>query len=221
MTCASCQPQTPARILLAVQRPLLRRGLLDWLGERYPWADVEVVEDMDRLLPALQQRRQQLLLAEAAVLARLPIPVALLPRVLLVGAGMGIGHPSRPERMAFCAEIGEAADESTLGTALERAIGCDRPHATHCAGDACALRVSLRPAALGLSARELEVFQRLGTGDAPREIATALGLSVKTVEHYRARIKDKLALRDSREPLEFAVLWLRGIVSRPSQLRGH
>lgn len=220
MTCLSCQLPAPARIALAVQRPLLRRGLLAWLGERYPRAEVEVVGEITQLVPTLQQRRPLLLLTEPWVLNRVPIPAALLPRVLLLGPGTQVGSPPRTERVPVCAQIGEGLDESALGVALGQAIGCERPHATHCASDACELRTRLQPAALGLSARELEVFQRLGAGEAPREIAAALGLSVKTVEHYRAQIKDKLALRDSRELLEFAVLWLRGLASRPSQLRG-
>ncbi|WP_176764127.1 helix-turn-helix transcriptional regulator [Aquimonas voraii] len=203
-----------------MQRPLLRRGVLAWLDERFPQAEVEVVEDISQLLPALQLRRPRLLLTEAWVLSRVAIPPALLPRVLLLGPGPQVCMPPRPEHLAFCAQIGDGLDESTLCVALEQAIGCERPHAIHCASDACELRIRLQPATLGLSAREMEVFQRLGAGEAPREIAAALGLSVKTVEHYRAQIKDKLALRDSRELLEFAVLWLRGLASRPSQLRG-
>ena len=220
MACASCQPRTPARILLAVQRPLLRRGLLAWLSENHPRAEVEVVQEPHLLLAALQESRPQLLLTEARVLTQVPIPEGLLPRVLLLGPGFSVAGLQRHESSAFCAQINDGLDEPALRLALERVLSCEREHAARCASDACELRVGLQPATLGLSARELEVFQRLGAGEAPREIAAALGLSVKTVEHYRAQIKDKLALRDSRELLEFAVLWLRGLASRPSQLRG-
>lgn len=219
MTCGSCQPRTPARILLAVQRPLLRRGLSVWLGENYPRAEVEVVQEPHLLLAALQVSRPQLLLTEARVLTQVPIPEGLLPRVLLLGPGFSVVGLQRHGCSAFCAEINDGLDEPALRLALGRVLGCEREHAAGCASDACELRVGLQPATLGLSARELEVFQRLGAGEAPREIAAALGLSVKTVEHYRAQIKDKLALRDSRELLEFAVLWLRGLASRPAQLR--
>lgn len=223
MICASRQPrQAPARILLAVQRPLLRRGLQAWLSEYAPQAQVEAIADAAALPGALQRAAPQLLLIEAGLLAQTAIPEPLLPRVLVLVPGPSVDRPAPLAGAAFCAYLCEDLDESALQRALDRALGCPRPHASHCAGNACELRSGLpEAAALGLSGRELEVFRRLGAGEAPREIAAALGLSVKTVEHYRARIKDKLGLRDSRALLEFAVLWLRGLASRPSPLRAH
>ncbi len=46
-----------------------------------------------------------------------------------------------------------------------------------------------------LSDRELEVFQLIGAGLGTRQIAAQLHLSIKTVETYRAHIKEKLKLR--------------------------
>lgn len=43
-----------------------------------------------------------------------------------------------------------------------------------------------------LSARELEVLRQLALGYNNRQIAETLGLSVKTVETYKARVMDKL-----------------------------
>lgn len=42
-----------------------------------------------------------------------------------------------------------------------------------------------------LSSRERQVFEMLGEGRSLNEIAERMALSVKTVETYRARIKDK------------------------------
>jgi DNA-binding NarL/FixJ family response regulator len=50
-----------------------------------------------------------------------------------------------------------------------------------------------------LSDRELHVLQLIGRGSATREIANQLHLSVKTVETYHARIKQKLGLASGRE----------------------
>ena len=47
-----------------------------------------------------------------------------------------------------------------------------------------------------LSDREFEVFQMIGHGVGPSEIAEKLGLSVKTVETHRERIKEKLNLAE-------------------------
>lgn len=61
-----------------------------------------------------------------------------------------------------------------------------------------------------LSDRELEVYERVGRGLSAREIADALAISVKTVETYRARIKEKLGLGSARELLRDATRWAEG-----------
>jgi len=59
-----------------------------------------------------------------------------------------------------------------------------------------------------LSDRELEVFELTGRGLGTRDIAERLHLSVKTVESYRARIKNKLALSTAPELIQHAVQWV-------------
>jgi DNA-binding NarL/FixJ family response regulator len=62
----------------------------------------------------------------------------------------------------------------------------------------------------GLSDRELEVFRRLGQGQETRRIAEALGISIKTVQVYCARIKEKLGLANATELLREAMRWWEG-----------
>lgn len=57
-----------------------------------------------------------------------------------------------------------------------------------------------------LSDRELDVFRRLGNGQSTREISDALGVSLKTIQTYCARIKEKLGLQDWQELSRFAYL---------------
>jgi DNA-binding NarL/FixJ family response regulator len=58
-----------------------------------------------------------------------------------------------------------------------------------------------------LADRELQVFGLIGRGLNTREIAARLHIAVKTVETYRARIKEKLRLKDSSELLQLAIAW--------------
>jgi DNA-binding NarL/FixJ family response regulator len=58
-----------------------------------------------------------------------------------------------------------------------------------------------------LSDRELEVFRRLGQGHNTRRIATDLRVSMKTVQAYCARIKDKLGYANAAELVRAAVQW--------------
>lgn len=60
-----------------------------------------------------------------------------------------------------------------------------------------------------LSDREIEVFEYLGHGRSTREIADALDLSIKTVDTYRHRIKEKLGLKTTSELVQQAVLWVQ------------
>lgn len=65
---------------------------------------------------------------------------------------------------------------------------------------------SSAPAEL-LSDREMEVFRRLGAGRSTREIASELGVGLKTVQTYCGRIKIKLGLADGRELSRAAYHW--------------
>jgi DNA-binding NarL/FixJ family response regulator len=56
-----------------------------------------------------------------------------------------------------------------------------------------------------LSDRELEVFRLIGNGCATRQIAEQLRLSIKTIETYRAHIKEKLKLTNGMELIRMAV----------------
>jgi len=58
-----------------------------------------------------------------------------------------------------------------------------------------------------LSDRELEVFRRLGEGLPTRRIAEDMHVSMKTVQAYCARIKDKLRLANGAELVREAVRW--------------
>lgn len=58
-----------------------------------------------------------------------------------------------------------------------------------------------------LSDRELEVFEMLGQGMGTRQIAEALRVSLKTVQAYCARVKEKLQVGSATELLREAIRW--------------
>lgn len=57
--------------------------------------------------------------------------------------------------------------------------------------------------------RELEVFQLIGRGHSTRLIADELDVDVKTIETYRARIKEKLGVSTATELLQYAIGWVK------------
>lgn len=76
----------------------------------------------------------------------------------------------------------------TLGLSRHRSVG---------AGDEMSL----------LSDRELEVFRLLAAGRKNSEIAGELSVSLKTIQSYCARIKEKLNLSNATELLQAATRW--------------
>lgn len=65
-----------------------------------------------------------------------------------------------------------------------------------------------------LSDREFEVFQRIGQGLSPRDIAKELGISLKTVDVHRANLKAKLSLAHMSDLVRHAVQWVGGASGR-------
>jgi DNA-binding NarL/FixJ family response regulator len=65
-----------------------------------------------------------------------------------------------------------------------------------------------RPPVEALSDRELEVLRLVGKGVKTLDIATQLHLSVKTIETYRDRIRQKLDLTDGTELARYATQWV-------------
>jgi len=64
-----------------------------------------------------------------------------------------------------------------------------------------------------LSDRERQVLQLIGQWHTTRQIANELRLSIKTVEHYREKLKAKLQLDSAVALVQYAVRWTQN----PSQ----
>jgi DNA-binding NarL/FixJ family response regulator len=60
-----------------------------------------------------------------------------------------------------------------------------------------------------LTDRELDVVQRLGHGETARDIASALHVGITTIDTYRARIKEKLGLKNGNELARRAMEWVQ------------
>jgi DNA-binding NarL/FixJ family response regulator len=65
-----------------------------------------------------------------------------------------------------------------------------------------------RPAIESLSDREFEAFQLIGEGMTTESIAQTMHVSPKTVETFRARIKDKLGISNLTELIQRAAQWV-------------
>ncbi|HSF47089.1 MAG TPA: response regulator transcription factor [Burkholderiales bacterium] len=62
-----------------------------------------------------------------------------------------------------------------------------------------------RPLHETLSEREFQIFSKLATGKTVSEVAQELFLSVKTISTYRARILDKMGMKNNAELTYYAI----------------
>lgn len=67
------------------------------------------------------------------------------------------------------------------------------------------MRGSPRTELESLSPRQREILLRIGRGESTKEIAAALGISVKTVETHRTRMMETLGCRRAPELLRLAI----------------
>jgi DNA-binding NarL/FixJ family response regulator len=61
--------------------------------------------------------------------------------------------------------------------------------------------------AVKLSERELQVFELIGIGSTPAQIAAIMDVKITTVDTYRSRIKEKLNLKGAKELRTEAIRW--------------
>lgn len=137
------------------------------------------------------------------------------------GSGLDFLHALRAERPDTRSLVLTVSDERLYGDRARKAgasafMHKDRPGAEICAalfavarGGAALAADGPRTASGGsldlLSDREIEVFRLLGDAMTVPLIASALGLSTKTVESHRANVARKLGLRGTAALVRAAV----------------
>ena len=115
------------------------------------------------------------------------------------------GYVTRRDPLSaiIAAIVGAARGERHVGQRIERVLlerlSCGSVQLT---GDETGV----------LSPRERQVFRMLGAGRSGRAIAAELGVSMKTIETHRQRIKEKLRLKDGAELNRRAILSANGHV---------
>ena len=204
----------PARIVLVDDHPLVRDGLAARLAGEPDLTICAQAADADAALELIRATRPDLAIVDVAL--RNGSGLELVKALSADGAGPRILVISVYEEELFAERLLRAGAHGYLnkqelhGSVLEavRSVLAGQIYR----GSAPAAQPSgpRRRVVFGLerlSDRELQIFERIGRGGGTREIATALGVSVHTVESHREHIRSKLGLRSGAELLRAAIIW--------------
>lgn len=219
MTDPRSQGIARCRVVIVDDHPIVRDGLAALIDAEDDLEVAGFAEDAREALRVVETERPDLILVDLSLggtsglelikrLVERPVRVLVVSmhdevtwteRALAAGA-MGYVHKSEATREIVAAVRRVMSgrpyvSESTSERMLQRLVGT-------------ASRERPTSPVESLSDRELEIFDRIGHGMATQEIGEALGLSPKTVQTYRQRIKEKLGLETSAELSSQATRWV-------------
>lgn len=203
------------KVIAASDEPLLRKGLGEVVREHAGWSVTAEASNAEELLVVLASDT-----FDVAVLA-LPLGDAQgielvasiravnhgLPLIVLAGYSVehyamsfvGAGANAFVPRNASPDEIREAiASVAGGGQYLSPAVASEMARNL-------GVRGAPQPPHERLSQRERQVFALLAGGHSPTTIGTMLGLSVKTISTYRARILEKTGFRSNADMVAYAI----------------
>jgi DNA-binding NarL/FixJ family response regulator len=222
MTPTTARPECKFKVLVVDDHPIVRAGLAQLIDREPDLTVCGDAEEMHAALRAIDDLKPDILIVDISlngpdgldllksIRARDPhLPVLILSmhdeslyaeRALRAGANGYIMKQEGTDRVLVALrrilnrEI--YVSDRVANRMLLQLVGAGGSTAAH------------RSPVDGLSDRELEVLRLIGAGQATRQIANELSLSVKTVETYQSRLKDKLSLKNSRELVQYAIQWV-------------
>jgi two-component system invasion response regulator UvrY len=207
--------RTTTRVMIVDDHALLRAGVREMLSDE---TDLEVVAEAGSAEEALQQLRDGTEVDVVVLDISLPgqSGVDLLrqlkqdqPEIQILVLSM---HPEksfavRLMRAGASGYVPKMIVPDELVRAV-RSVGAGKRYITPTVAELLASEFAADtegPLHNRLSERELQVFTRIARGIAPAAMASELGLSVKTVSTYRARILEKMGMRSNAEIAAYAV----------------
>jgi DNA-binding NarL/FixJ family response regulator len=199
------------KVLLVDDHPVVREGIARILALRIPGLHIAEAEDGPKAVEQLRQTQYDLVLLDLtlpgdsglSLLRRLRREFAVVP-ILVVSMHPADQFAQRALQAGAAGYVAKDSDPEEVVRAVSTALAGGR-HVPAELQEAARLEKAPPPHG-ALSDREYQVLRMIGAGRTVSEIATELGLSVKTVSTYRGRILEKLQLRTSAELIHYAVV---------------
>ncbi|MCE2826255.1 MAG: response regulator transcription factor [Verrucomicrobium sp.] len=210
------------RVFLVDDHPMMRAGLAAWIRSQ---PDLEVVgeaSDAPSALGAVPAARPDLLVTDLTLPGRSGLELikdllAQLPGlpILVLSMHDELVHAERALRAGARGYLMKEAGGERLLAAIREVLSGRVSVSPRMASVLLDSLSGPGPRGGGspigrLSDREFEVFQRIGQGLTPRDIAREMGISVKTVDVHRANLKAKLSLPHMSDLVRHAVQWVGG-----------
>ena len=206
------------RILLVDDHPIVREGLAEMINRQPGLRVCGQAEDREQALAAVEACKPDLAIVDLALNGQPGIELikdlrACHPdlRVLVLSMHDEQVHAERVIRAGACGYIAKQEAAARILTAIQRVLEGGN-YLSDGVAVQIAAKLACRPCGAvieSLADRELEVFELIGDGLSTQQIAERLHLGIGTIETYRARIKEKLGLRDAQELLQSAIQWDR------------
>lgn len=206
-------------LLIVDDHPVVRMGLAQLLADEAGLVVVGDAGEPDTALAALRERPTDLVLLDLSLKTgtgiellrqiRAEFPQA---RVLVVSVHDEAVFGERAIRAGASGYVMKDATYAQLLTAVRKVLRGELAVSDALATilQASAVQGARRDPAsplAGLSDRELEVFDLIGRGLDTRSIASALKISVKTVETHQQNLKHKLGASSAHHLRRLAFLW--------------
>ena len=203
------------RILIGDDHAVLRDGLKRILANEFTGASFGEAANTTEALAQLWEKPWELVLLDVSMRGRSGLDVLREIRASLSKVPVLVLSAHPEEQYALRALKAGAAGYLTkecLSEELCRAVrkiysGGRYITSTLAERLAAEVQSSDRPAHESLSNREYQVMLLIAAGKVPKEVGAELSLSVKTVGTYRARILEKLKLRNNAEIMRYVLEW--------------
>jgi DNA-binding NarL/FixJ family response regulator len=204
------------RILLADDHAIVRSGLRRILADAFPDVEIGEVGTYNEIREKVRESDWSLLILDIALEDRnsldlIPELKALRPTTPIIVLSMYGEMPFvvRALRAGVSAYLTKDRAPEELIQAIHSVLQGRRYLSEEIAGQ-LADHVATQGSTSGkpheqLSAREYEVLLQLASGHSVTDIATSLGLSVKTISTYRARILEKMGLESNLQLIRYAM----------------
>jgi len=211
----------PTRVVIVDDHPLVRERLIELIDRE---ADMQVcgeAEDRHEALEIIAAQRPALAVIDLTLKSSLGIELIKdlqirhpEVKILVVSMQDELIHAERCIRAGARGYITKQEASRHVMTAIRQVLA-GKVYLSETATSQLLARSLGRPSGnntefsvINLADRELQVFELIGKGHSTRQIADLLILDMKTIETYRSRIKEKLALKDATELLQRAIAWV-------------